>query len=182
VLGDVRLTLTEENLQARVRGALVMAVSNQTGALPLATGNKSELACGYCTLYGDMAGGLAPLGDLWKHQVYALSRFANRAGEVIPERVLTRPPSAELRPDQTDQDSLPPYAELDAILELYVTEGLGREAIVARGHPTATVERVIRLVERSEYKRRQAAPVLRVTRRAFGAGRQIPVARALSGG
>jgi NAD+ synthase (glutamine-hydrolysing) len=181
-LGDVRLTLTEENVQARVRGTLVMAVSNQTGALALATGNKSELACGYCTLYGDMAGGLAPIGDLWKHQVYALARFANRAGEVIPERILTRPPSAELRPDQTDQDSLPPYAELDAVLELTITQGLDRAAILAQGHAPALVERVLRLVELSEHKRRQAAPVLRVTRRAFGAGRQIPLARALSKG
>jgi NAD+ synthetase len=179
-LGDLRLTLAEENVQARVRGALVMAVSNHTGALALATGNKSELATGYCTLYGDMAGGLCPIGDLWKGQVVALARHYNRAGELIPERILTRPPSAELRPDQLDQDSLPPYAELDAILELVVTENRARADILAAGHPAELVDRVIRLVERSEYKRRQAAPVLRVTRRAFGAGRQIPLARALA--
>jgi len=178
-LDDVTGTLTEENLQARIRGALVMAFANNKGALALATGNKSELAVGYCTLYGDMVGGLAPIGDLLKSQVYELARYINRQAEVIPNRIIERPPSAELRPDQKDTDSLPPYELLDPILELYITAGLGAEAIVAKGYPREMVTKVIRLVESSEFKRRQAAPVLKVTRRSFGSGRRVPIARGL---
>jgi NAD+ synthetase len=181
-LGDVSATLSEENLQARIRGALVMAHSNHIGAMALATGNKSELAVGYCTLYGDMVGGLAPIGDLLKGQVYHLAELINQDQEIIPRRIIDRPPSAELRPDQVDQDSLPPYDVLDQILELVVTEGLDADSIVAKGYPQTTVEEVIRLVENNEFKRRQAAPVLRVTRRAFGAGRRIPIARGPHGG
>jgi NAD+ synthase (glutamine-hydrolysing) len=179
-LGPIELSLTDENLQARIRGALVMAHANSLGALALATGNKSELATGYCTLYGDMAGGLAPLGDLLKRQVYALAEYFNHPDEIIPRRIIDRPPSAELRPNQTDQDSLPPYPVLDEILDLFVTEGLDPEQITARGQDPRVVAEVIRLLEISEFKRRQAAPVLRVTRRAFGAGRQIPIARGQS--
>ncbi len=176
-LGPLELSLTDENLQARIRGALVMAHANATGALALATGNKSELATGYCTLYGDMVGGLAPIGDLLKRQVYALAEHFNRPAELIPRRIIDRAPSAELRPNQTDQDSLPPYPLLDEILDLFVTEGLDSEQIIARGQDPRVVAEVVRLLEISEFKRRQAAPVLRVTRRAFGAGRQIPIAR-----
>jgi NAD+ synthetase len=181
-LGEVEKTLVEENLQARIRGAVVMAYANHAGALPLATGNKSELAVGYCTLYGDMAGGLAPIGDLYKTQVYALANHINRHNEVIPRRIIERPPSAELRPDQTDQDTLPPYDVLDPVLDLIISQAQDASSIVAAGHPADVVERVVRMVELSEFKRRQAAPVLRVSRRAFGAGRQIPIARSLRKG
>jgi NAD+ synthetase len=176
-LGPIELSVTDENLQARIRGALVMAHANSLGALALSTGNKSELATGYCTLYGDMAGGLAPLGDLLKRQVYALAEYFNHPDELIPRRIIDRPPSAELRPNQTDQDSLPPYPLLDEILDLLVTEGLDPEQIIGRGQDPRVVAEVIRLLEINEFKRRQAAPVLRVTRRAFGVGRQIPIAR-----
>jgi NAD+ synthetase len=178
-LDDITTTLTEENLQARIRGAMIMAFANKQGALALATGNKSELATGYCTLYGDMVGGLAPIGDLLKTQVYQLAHYINRQDEVIPLRIIERPPSAELRPDQTDQDTLPPYDLLDPIVELFVGQGLDQSAIEKRGFDREVVERVIGMVELSEFKRRQAAPVLRVTHRAFGAGRQIPIARGL---
>ena len=170
--------LTEQNVQARVRGQILMAISNETGALLLSTGNKSELAVGYCTLYGDMAGGLAVIGDLPKTLVYRVSRAANRAlgQEAIPERTFTKPPSAELKPGQVDQDSLPPYEVLDDILAAYVEERLPFEEIVRRGHPEALVRRVLRMVNGSEYKRRQAAPVLKVTGKAFGEGRRLPIA------
>ncbi|ABS24527.1 NAD+ synthase [Anaeromyxobacter sp. Fw109-5] len=173
-LGD----LAEQNVQARIRGQLLMALSNDTGGLVLSTGNKSELAVGYCTLYGDMAGGLAVIGDVPKTLVYRVSRAANaRAGRtLIPERTFTKPPSAELKPGQVDQDSLPPYDVLDDILEAYVEERLPLDAIVARGHPEATVRRVLRMVVASEYKRRQAAPVLKVSEKAFGEGRRFPIA------
>jgi NAD+ synthase (glutamine-hydrolysing) len=173
-LGD----LSEQNVQARIRGQILMALSNDTGALVLTTGNKSEIAVGYCTLYGDMAGGLAVIGDLPKGWVYRVARAANaRAGRpLIPERTFTKPPSAELKPGQVDQDSLPPYDELDAILHAHVEERLPLEAIVARGFPAETVRRVLRLVVGSEYKRRQAAPVLKVTEKAFGEGRRFPIA------
>jgi NAD+ synthase (glutamine-hydrolysing) len=180
--GDIAATLTEENLQARIRGALIMAFANQTGALALATGNKSELATGYCTLYGDMVGGLAPIGDLLKGQVYELANFINREEEIIPRRTIERPPSAELRPDQTDQDSLPPYEQLDSILELLITENLDMDSIVKRGYPSEVVQEVMRMVEMSEFKRRQAALVLRVTHKAFGEGRRIPIARGIRRG
>jgi len=170
--------LTEQNVQARIRGQILMALSNETGALLLSTGNKSELAVGYCTLYGDMAGGLAVIGDVPKTLVYRVSRAANRAlgRDAIPERTFTKPPSAELKPGQVDQDSLPPYDVLDDILAAYVEDRLPVEEIVRRGHPEALVRRVLRMVNGSEYKRRQAAPVLKVTGKAFGEGRRLPIA------
>ncbi|MES2639218.1 MAG: NAD+ synthase [Myxococcota bacterium] len=168
--------VTEENLQARVRGTLLMALSNKFGHLLLTTGNKSEMAVGYCTLYGDMNGGLAVLADVFKTDVYRLARWINRDGEVIPNATMTKPPSAELAPNQTDQDSLPSYDQLDAILRLYVEGVVDPADIVARGHPRDIVERVVRMVVRSEYKRWQAAPGLRVSARAFGSGRRIPLA------
>jgi len=170
--GDVTL----ENIQARVRGATLMAVSNRTGALVLTTGNKSELAVGYCTLYGDMVGGLAVISDVPKTMVYRLAAYINRNGERIPHASIEKAPSAELRPNQMDQDSLPPYAQLDPILEAYVEDHLSPAAIVRRGHDPALVERVTKLVQRAEYKRRQAAPGLILTRKAFGLGRRMPVA------
>jgi NAD+ synthase (glutamine-hydrolysing) len=167
--------IAEENIQARARGLLLMALSNKFGSLLLTTGNKSELAVGYCTLYGDMCGGLAVISDVYKTQVYALSEWINRRGEVIPRSSLTKPPSAELRPDQTDQDSLPPYDVLDAILRGYVEEGLSRADLVARGFDAAVVNDVVRKVDLNEYKRKQAAPGLRITPLAFGVGRRIPI-------
>lgn len=167
--------ITEENIQARCRGLILMAISNKTGRLVLTTGNKSEMAVGYATLYGDMAGGFAPLKDIWKTMVYKLARWRNRRQPVIPERVLTRPPSAELRADQLDCDSLPDYAELDPILELYIEHDTPPEAIIKRGFAAGTVRRVVRLVDKSEYKRRQAAPGVRITERAFGRDRRYPI-------
>jgi NAD+ synthetase len=169
--------VTEENLQARVRGTVLMAFSNKFGHLLLTTGNKSELAVGYCTLYGDMNGGLAVIADVFKTDVYRLARHINRERPIIPESTLTKPPSAELAPNQTDQDSLPPYDQLDAILRLYVEGVVSPDAIVAHGHPREVVERVVRLVVRNEYKRWQAAPALRVSARAFGSGRRLPLAQ-----
>ncbi len=169
--------VTEENLQSRIRGGLLMAWSNKFGSLLLATGNKSELSTGYATLYGDMCGGLAPIGDLLKTQVYAVSRVINRDGPLIPEAILTKAPSAELRPNQTDQDTLPSYDRLDEILSLYIVGNLARDEIVERGYDPALVRRVLAMVARAEYKRRQAPPVLRVSPRAFGTGRRIPIAR-----
>ncbi len=170
--------VTEENIQARVRGNLLMALSNKFGSLLLTTGNKSELAVGYCTLYGDMSGGLAVIADLPKTRVYAVSRWVNRRAEIIPASTLTKAPSAELRPDQTDQDSLPPYDVLDAILERHIGRYQSQAEIVAAGFEAATVSRVLRLVRTAEFKRRQAAPGLRITERAFGTGWRMPVARA----
>jgi len=177
VFGDAAADITEENLQARLRGLLLMAYANKFHSLLLATGNKSELATGYCTLYGDMCGGLAPIGDLLKTEVYALARRLNQDGELIPEAVLSKPPSAELKPDQTDQDTLPPYDELDRILERYLLDNATVGEIAAEGENPATVRRVLYMVSRAEFKRRQAAPVLKVTPRAFGTGRRIPIAR-----
>lgn len=172
--------VTEENLQARIRGTLMMAWSNRTGSLLLATGNKSELATGYCTLYGDMCGGLAPIGDLLKTGVYGLARAINARRKLIPDATLEKPPSAELAPDQKDQDSLPPYDVLDRILERFIVGQRGAAEIAAEGFDAALVRRVIGMVERAEYKRRQAPPVLKVSPRAFGLGRRIPVARTFS--
>ncbi|MBI5367708.1 MAG: NAD+ synthase [Planctomycetes bacterium] len=169
--------VTEENLQARIRGALLMALSNKFSALLLSTGNKSELACGYCTLYGDMCGGLDVLADVPKTLVYRLAEHANREGEVIPRNSIRKPPSAELKPNQTDQDTLPPYDLLDRILQLYVEEERGVEEIVARGFDRAVVIDVARRVDVNEFKRRQAPPGIRVTSRAFGAGRRMPIAQ-----
>jgi len=167
--------IAEENIQARARGLLLMAISNKFGALLLTTGNKSELAVGYCTLYGDMCGGLAVISDVFKTQVYALSRWINRHKEIIPVGSIEKPPSAELRPDQTDQDSLPPYDLLDALLKAYVEEGLSRADLIARGFDEAVVNDVVRKVDLNEYKRKQAAPGLKITPLAFGVGRRIPI-------
>jgi NAD+ synthetase len=171
---------TWENVQARMRGATIMAISNRTGALPLSTGNKSELAVGYCTLYGDMVGGLAVISDVPKTMVYRMANFINREVERIPRNTVEKPPSAELRPNQTDQDSLPPYDVLDAVLERYVERHQSPEAIIAAGFDRATVERVQRLIVLAEYKRRQAAPGLIITDKAFGSGRRLPIARAFA--
>lgn len=168
---------TEENLQSRLRGTILMAIANKRKALVLTTGNKSELAVGYCTLYGDMCGAIAPLGDLYKTKVYELAKVLNEEGDVIPRSSIEKPPSAELRPGQTDQDSLPPYELLDALLQMHLEEGLGIEALVQHGYDEAVVKKILRLVKISEFKRRQAAPVLKVTPKAFGLGRRYPVAR-----
>jgi NAD+ synthase (glutamine-hydrolysing) len=169
--------VTEENIQSRIRGNLLMALSNKFGSLLLTTGNKSEVAVGYCTLYGDMNGGLAVIADLPKMMVYRVSRWRNHRRPDIPEDILVKAPSAELRPNQTDQDSLPPYDLLDQILELHVEQSQSAEEIVARGFDEATVSRVLRLVRLAEFKRKQAAPVLKVTSRAFGTGWRMPIAR-----
>jgi len=166
---------TEENLQARARGTLLMALSNKFGSLVLTTGNKSEMATGYATLYGDMAGGFAVLKDVPKTLVYKLAHYRNAIAEVIPQRIIDRPPSAELRADQTDQDSLPPYDVLDAILAAYVERDLSFKEIIAQGHSADTVSRVMRLVDRAEYKRRQAPPGPRITARNFGKDRRYPI-------
>jgi NAD+ synthetase len=169
--------ITEENIQPRIRGTLLMALSNKFSALVLTTGNKSEMAVGYCTLYGDMVGALAVIGDLVKTRVYQVCRWLNRNGEVIPSAILEKPPSAELRPDQKDTDSLPPYEILDPILEAYVERYETPERIAqANGFALELVQQVVRLVERSEYKRQQAAPVLKVTSKSFGMGRRFPIA------
>ncbi|MDR0708449.1 MAG: NAD+ synthase [Spirochaetaceae bacterium] len=175
--------LAEENLQARIRGALMMAYSNKFGSMLLTTGNKSELAMGYCTLYGDMCGALAPIGDLFKTEVFALCRRINERsraagnGSVIPDAILTKPPSAELRPNQKDQDSLPPYEDLDQILKLYLFENLSKQEITERGWDSNLVGGIIKTAARAEFKRRQAPPVLKVSPRAFGMGRRMPIAR-----
>jgi NAD+ synthase (glutamine-hydrolysing) len=166
---------TEENIQARVRGVILMAISNKTGAMVLSTGNKSEMAVGYSTLYGDMAGGFSPLKDVYKTLVYQLSNYRNSLSEVIPQRIITRPPSAELAPDQIDQDSLPPYEILDEMLERYIGDDWSFEELVAAGSEAEMVARVIRMVDRNEYKRRQAAPGIRITSRAFGRDRRYPI-------
>ena len=173
--------VTEENIQARVRGVLMMALSNKFGSLLLSTGNKSEMAVGYCTLYGDMCGGLAVISDVYKTQVYALANWINadarRAGRTppIPQSTIDKVPSAELRPNQTDQDSLPPYDVLDAVLKGYIEQGLSRSDLVAQGFAEAVVNDVIRKVDLNEYKRKQAAPGLKITPLAFGVGRRIPI-------
>jgi len=168
---------TEENIQSRIRGGLLMALSNKFNALVLTTGNKSEMAVGYCTLYGDMVGALAVIGDLVKTRVYSVCRWLNREREIIPYAILDKPPSAELRPDQKDTDSLPPYDVLDPIVEAYVERYETPERIVEQhGFPLPLVQQVVRLIERSEYKRQQAAPVLKVTAKSFGMGRRFPIA------
>ncbi len=166
---------TEENIQARCRGVVLMAVSNKKRKILLTTGNKSEMAVGYATLYGDMAGGYAVLKDVPKILVYKLAAYRNSLGQVIPQRVIDRPPSAELAPDQKDTDSLPPYEELDVILEMYVEQDRDVDEIVAAGYAVDIVNKVVRLVDRNEYKRRQAAPGVRITRRAFGRDRRYPI-------
>ena len=168
---------TEENLQSRIRGMLLMALSNKTGAIVLTTGNKSEMATGYATLYGDMAGGFAVIKDIYKTFVYRLCAWRNAqpGGPVIPENILTRPPSAELKPDQCDQDSLPPYEVLDAIIAAYMEEDLSPPEIIARGYPEADVRRTVGMLRRNEYKRRQAPPGVRVTQRGFGKDWRYPI-------
>jgi NAD+ synthase (glutamine-hydrolysing) len=173
---DTQPDVTEENVQARIRGNVLMALSNKFGYLILSPGNKSEMAVGYCTLYGDMSGGLSVLSDVPKTMVYELARYINRDGIVIPEEILKKDPSAELRPDQKDQDTLPPYEVLDPILHLYVDEERPAKDIVAQGFAPETVQWVVRAVNRNEYKRRQAAPGLKVTSKAFGMGRRMPIA------
>jgi len=181
IFGDRPEDVTEENMQARLRGLILMAASNKFGSLVLTTGNKSELAVGYCTLYGDMCGGLAVISDVPKTKVFELAHWINRDEVIIPEATITKPPSAELRPDQKDQDSLPPYEVLDAILERYVVESQSVSEIVTSGFEEETVQRVVRLIDLNEYKRRQAAPGLKVTSKAFGVGRRIPVAQRYEG-
>jgi NAD+ synthase (glutamine-hydrolysing) len=166
---------TEENIQARCRGILLMAYSNKTGRMVLTTGNKSELSVGYATLYGDMAGGFAPLKDVAKTLVYRLAAWRNREQPLIPQRIFDRPPTAELKPDQTDQDTLPPYELLDPILERYIERDQSPEQIIAAGYEAETVRKVVRMVDRNEYKRRQAAPGVKITERAFGRERRYPI-------
>ncbi len=170
------MDVTEENIQARCRGILLMAISNKKGRILLTTGNKSEMSVGYATLYGDMAGGFAPIKDVPKLLVYRLCRYRNSLGEVIPERVLTRPPSAELRPDQKDEDSLPAYEILDDILQRYIELEQAADEIIRAGYEAETVKRITRLVDHNEYKRRQAPPGVRISRRAFGRDRRYPLA------
>jgi NAD+ synthase len=187
---DLAPDTTEENIQARSRMVTLMAISNKLGYMLLSTGNKSEVSVGYATLYGDMAGGYNVLKDVYKTTAYQLARWRNQAlpkdglgpaGRVIPERIITKPPSAELKPDQTDQDSLPPYEVLDDILECLIEEEMGVEEIAARGHDRDTVNRVWHLLEMAEYKRRQACPGVKITRRAFGKDRRYPIVNAFKG-
>jgi len=177
LFGEHKFDTTNENVQARIRGNILMAWSNRTGALVLSTGNKSELAVGYCTLYGDMAGGLALLGDVYKTMVYRVAHWLNRNGELIPQSTITKPPSAELRPNQTDQDTLPPYEVLDGILKLYIEEWKEVDEIAAAGFERPLVERILKMVDTAEFKRRQAAPTIRVSEKAFGSGRDMPIAQ-----
>ena len=175
---DTKPDITEENIQARIRGNLIMAFSNKYGYLVLTTGNKSEIATGYCTLYGDMAGGFAVLKDIPKTLVYHLAEYRNKISPVIPKRILTRPPTAELRPDQKDSDTLPEYPVLDPILKAYVEENLSPGEIIKKGHPESLVRKVIRMVDRNEYKRRQAPPGIKITGRAFGKDWRLPITNA----
>lgn len=178
--GDMPFDATEENLQVRIRGMLLMAISNKFGSIVVTTGNKSEMAVGYCTLYGDMAGGFALLKDVPKTLVYQLCAYRNQLSSVIPERIITRPPSAELRANQVDQDSLPPYDVLDAIIEAYVEDDLSRKDIVALGYPIEDVNRVIAMIDRNEYKRRQSPVGVRITDKGFGKDRRYPITAKLS--
>ena len=175
LFGDLPFSIAEENIQARTRGNLLMAIANKFGYILLNTSNKSELATGYGTLYGDMAGGLAVLGDCYKMQVYALARYINRNGEIVPENIIVKPPSAELRPGQKDADSLPDYAILDRVLYQYIERRKGPKEIKAMGFDAALVDRVLRLVNINEYKRNQFCPIIRVSPKAFGVGRRVPI-------
>jgi NAD+ synthase (glutamine-hydrolysing) len=175
VFAGTEFGVAEENLQARIRGAIIMAISNKFGGMVVATGNKSEMAVGYATLYGDMAGGYAVLKDVFKTRVYKLSEWRNRDGEVIPRAIIDKPPSAELRPDQKDTDSLPEYDLLDQILRRYIELDEGPRVIIEDGFDPDTVLRVARMVDRNEYKRRQAAPGVRITKKAFGKDRRLPI-------
>jgi len=177
LFGDLPFNVAEENTQARVRGSILMALSNKFGHIVLATGNKSEVAVGYCTLYGDTCGGLAPIADLPKGMVYRTAEWFNREQEIVPRRIIERAPSAELRPDQKDQDSLPEYDKLDLVLKGFVEEGKSRSQLLDEGHDADVIDRVLRLINTSEYKRFQIAPALRVTTKAFGVGRRMPIAK-----
>jgi len=177
VLGCGNLDLTEESLQARIRGNLLMAVSNRNGNLLLSTGNKSELATGYCTLYGDMAGGLAVISDVPKTMVYRLCSLINRKKKIIPQAILDKPPSAELKPDQRDSDSLPPYDILDRVLESHIVDGNDYPALIKDGFDPDLVDSILKMVRNSEYKRRQAPPGIKLTTKAFGYGRRMPMAQ-----
>ena len=177
LFGEKKFDTTNENIQARIRGNILMAFSNRLGAMVVSTGNKSEMAVGYCTLYGDMAGGLSLLGDVYKTMVYRVARWINRERELIPESTMTKPPSAELRPNQTDQDTLPPYDVLDGILKLYIEEWLEVDGIAERGFDRDLVARILKMVDTAEFKRRQAAPTIRVSSKAFGSGRDMPIAQ-----
>jgi len=177
LFGEHKFDTTNENIQARIRGNLLMAWSNRTGAMVISTGNKSEMAVGYCTLYGDMAGGVSLLADVYKTTIYRIARWINRDREIIPQSTMTKAPSAELRPNQTDQDTLPPYDVLDAILKLYIEEWKEVDEIAAAGFDRALVTRVLTMVDRAEFKRRQAAPTIRVSSKAFGSGRDMPIAQ-----
>ncbi|MCK5764771.1 MAG: NAD(+) synthase, partial [Bacteroidales bacterium] len=181
VFGDLPFGIAEENIQARIRGVILMAMSNKFGHILLNTSNKSEAAVGYSTLYGDMNGGLSVLGDVYKTEVFRLARYINKDTEIIPEHSITKPPSAELRPDQKDSDSLPEYDILDEILFQYVEKRKGPKELIAMGFEKTIVERILKLVNTSEYKRFQTPPILRVSSKAFGMGRRMPiVARYLS--
>jgi NAD+ synthase (glutamine-hydrolysing) len=175
LFGDLPFNIAEENIQARVRGVLLMAISNKFGNIVLNTSNKSECAVGYSTIYGDMNGGLSVIADLYKTEVYELARWVNRNGEVIPENIITKAPSAELRPDQKDSDSLPEYDELDEILIEYIENRKGPQEIIDMGHNAELVNRILRLVNINEYKRYQTPPILRVSKKAFGMGRRVPI-------
>jgi NAD+ synthetase len=175
-LGDVATEVTGQNVQARIRGTLLMALSNKLGSLLLSTGNKSELAVGYCTLYGDMSGGLAIISDVPKTLVYDLARFINKEQEIIPKRIIEKAPSAELKPDQLDQDDLPPYDILDGILKAYIEENKGLDEIIAAGFDPVVVRETVQRVDRNEYKRHQSPPGLKVTTKSFGYGRRHPIA------
>jgi NAD+ synthase len=191
IFGDRAPDTTEENIQARSRGITLMAISNKLGTMVLSTGNKSEMSVGYATLYGDMCGGYSVLKDVYKTEVFALSRWRNQVrpagalgpdGRVIPERIITKPPSAELKSDQTDQDNLPPYDDLDDMLECLIEHDMAVGEIVERGHDEAVVKRVWRMLELAEYKRRQAPPGVKITRRAFGRDRRYPITNWFKGG
>jgi NAD+ synthase (glutamine-hydrolysing) len=175
IFAGTEFGLAEENLQARIRGAILMALSNKFGPMVVATGNKSETAVGYSTIYGDMVGGYSVLKDVLKTTVYALANWRNKQSAVIPQSTIDKPPSAELRPNQKDSDTLPPYETLDPILELYIEDDRSAEEIIAAGHDPATVRRVAQMVDRNEYKRRQAAPGVKITTKAFGRDRRIPI-------
>jgi NAD+ synthase (glutamine-hydrolysing) len=173
--GDLPFSVAEENLQSRIRGNLVMAMANKFNYILLNTSNKSELSTGYGTLYGDMAGGLGVLGDLYKQQIFALCRYINREREIIPENIITKPPSAELRPGQKDSDSLPDYSIMDPILYQYIERRQGPKEIAAMGFDPALVARILRMVNMNEYKRAQFCPIIRVSPKAFGTGRRVPI-------
>ena len=175
IFKDLPFSLAEENIQSRSRGNILMAIANKLGYVLLNTSNKSELATGYGTLYGDMAGGLGVLGDCYKMQVYALARYVNRNNEIIPENIITKAPSAELRPDQKDSDSLPEYDVLDQLLYQYIEKRADPASIKALGFDAALVDRTLKMVNTNEYKRNQFCPIIRISPKAFGVGRRVPI-------